>query len=243
MKNLIAFLVLILFGSTLSTSSSSCVGLCEGINGNGQVIKQERAISPFKSVSVSGSFEVVLIQGDQEALVIEADENLMEFITAEVNGNELVIGTEKNLRNYEELKVYITFKEIGSLDLSGAVDLYGEQRLKFNDLSIDASGATEITLELEAVSMTLILSGASEITFSGYCQELNVESSGASEMNAENLETDTTSLEISGAGELSVFVNDRLDVEVSGAASVRYKGNPESVNQVSSGAGSIRKID
>jgi hypothetical protein len=72
---------------------------------------------------------------------------------------------------------------------------------------------------------------------------LKIESSGASELNAENLETESTTLEISGAGDASVFVNSSLDINVSGAASVKYKGNPETINQSSSGAGSIRKID
>lgn len=226
-----------------TTSNSSCIYTVDGVSGNGQVITQERNVGDFNAISVGGAFELILSQGEKEALVIETDENLMEFIITEVRGNELIIKTEKNLRNFKVLKAYVTFRELESMDFSGAVEVSSEGKLVFSDLAIEASGATEITMQMEAESISMDLSGASEINFSGYCKSATIESSGASELDALDFETEDLTMEISGAGEARVFVTQSIDVSVSGAADIRYKGNPHTVNQNTSGAGSISKIE
>ena len=243
MKKSTYLLSAVVFFTFISASNSACLYLAESVDGNGHVIKQERDVSPFHAIRVGGSFEVSLIQGDRESLVIEADENLMDFIRTEVSGHTLVVETEGNLRNYDRLKLYITFRELELIDVSGAVNIYGDNTLTFGDLTIESSGATELTLDLEASSLSMELSGASEIDLAGHCRTANLESSGASELRAGNLETEKFTLNISGAGESTVFVTNTLDVNVSGASQVRYKGNPQTINQETSGAGSISKMD
>lgn len=243
MKRLIYLLPVIVFITFISASNSACLYLSESVDGNGNVVKQEREVSAFHAIRVGGAFEVSLIQGDKESLVIEADENLMEHIKTEVSGHTLVVETEGNLRNYDRLKLYVTFRELDLIDISGAVNVYGDDNLTFGDLTIETSGATELTLQLEASSLSIGSSGASKINLSGHCQNASLESSGASELMAGDLETEKFSLNISGAGESTVFVTNTLDVSVSGASQVRYKGNPQTINQETSGAGSISKWD
>lgn len=213
--------------------------MMEAVDGNGQVIRQDRSVSPFRAIQVGGSFEVNLVQGDKESVVVEADENLMEYIVTEVRGHTLIVETEKNLRNYDRLRLIVTFRELDQIDASGAVNVYGDDTLTFEDLSIEASGATEVTLDLEASSLSLNSSGASHIRLAGSCLTASLESSGASGLKADDMETEEFMLNISGAGEASVFVTKTLDVNVSGASHVRYKGNPQTIRQETSGASSI----
>lgn len=227
----------------ISASNSACLYMMESEDGNGHVVKQERDVSPFQAVRVGGSFEVSLIQGEKESLVIEADENLMEFISTKVDGHTLIVETEKNLRDYDRLRLFITFRELKLIDLSGAVNLYGDNKLSFGDLILETSGATEVTLDLEASSLSIGSSGASHIILEGRCPDASLESSGASELKAEDLETEKFTLNISGAGEATVFVTNTLDVSVSGASHIRYKGSPETIHQETSGASSISKIE
>jgi len=213
-----------------------------GIEGNGKVVVQERSVSSFTVIDVGGAFEIELTQGDQTALTIEADENLLNLIITEVSGNTLEIYTKEDIRKFEKLKVYITFVELEELDLSGACEVYGNGTLQLDKLSCDVSGAMEMDLSLNASELTIDASGASEINLAGFAETVSIELSGAGELSAFELETDYFSLEISGAGDADIFVNKELDVEASGAASVRYKGSPDKVNHSSSGAGSIKKM-
>ena len=223
----------------ISSFSSRCM-LIDGVEGSGNVTTEKRDVSNFNGIDISNAFEVILKQGNNESLIIEADDNLMELIVTEVRGGVLKIYSEKNFRHPKSLKIFITFKEIDFIELSGAVELTNDGKLTFDKLEIDGSGASEIDLELEADELEIEFSGASEIDLKGKITDVEISISGASEISAYDLETDFMDIDISGAAEAKVFVNKKLNVEASGAASVRYKGNP-SIDTDVSGASSVKR--
>ena len=67
--------------------------------------------------------------------------------------------------------------------------------------------------------------------------------SGASRLQAEELQTRTTELSITGAGKAEVYATDTLRTAISGAGKVSYAGNPKTVEKRISGAGSIHRAD
>jgi hypothetical protein len=70
---------------TLVILLASCSVL--GERGNGNVIKQERKVSAFNAIEVSGAFDVYLSLGSAQSVIVEADENLMPLIRTAVSGN------------------------------------------------------------------------------------------------------------------------------------------------------------
>ncbi len=223
----------------ITLSSSGCMYM-SGIKGNGNIVKETREVSSFDGIKVGGAFNVYLTQSNTESLTIEADENLMAIIETEVRGNTLVISTRENIRGSEELNIFISFKDIDKLDISGACNLESEGMLNFSTLKFEASGASEIDLQLTADKLSCDYSGASDIEFSGKVKECYIEISGAAELKAFDLETDEMELRVSGAADAKVNASKYLKINASGAASVQYKGNPN-IDQHTSGASSIRK--
>ncbi len=223
----------------LVTLASSACMFMDGVDGNGNVKKETRDVSSFDAIKIAGAFEVYLSQGSSEGLVVEADENLLDLIQSEVRGGTLVIDTKENIRDSKELNLYITFKDIEKMDISGAVELKSEEKLKFDELRIDGSGASEITLELEANKLECDFSGASEIELSGSAKYCSIDNSGASELDAYDFVVGEYDIEISGAGDAKIHCTDVLKARISGAASIRYQGDPKVDSRVS-GAGSIK---
>lgn len=223
----------------ITLSSSGCMNII-GIDGNGNVKTENRDVSSFDEIKVGGAFKVLLIQGGKEALNIEADENLLPLIETRVSGGALIITTKQNIRNAKQLNLYITFKDLNRLNISGACEVSSDGTLEFETLKFKASGASEIKMALTADRLLGDYSGASEITFSGTARDAELELSGASELKAYDLQTENMKLDISGAGDAKVHATKTLKVEASGAASVQYMGNP-SVDQRVSGAGNVRK--
>jgi len=219
--------------------SSACG---EIVKGNGNVITDDRNVSTFDGIRIGGSFEVFLEQGNSESLRIEADENLMSHIKTEVRGGVLHIWIKESVIRAESMRAYITFVNVENIDISGAVELSGIGSLSFDDLGIEASGATEIDLNLHAGSLELDLSGSSEVDLEGKASNMNLGISGAGELFAEDFLLQSCDIGISGAGSAVINVSERLDIDISGAASVRYKGQPK-VSQRVSGAAKVRSID
>ena len=231
-----------IFITFLLMASSGLMGSCIpilGEKGDGNVVKEDRQVSGFTSLEVSGAFNVYLYQGKSESLTVETDQNLMEYIITEVKGDKLEIYTKGTIRKATKMNIYLTFEELEMIDVSGAVSITGEDKMIFQELNIDGSGATEIDLIMDVELLKADLSGASEIDLSGEAKFVRLELSGASEISAFDFEVAHFELDVSGAADAKIHVTGNLDVEISGAASVRYKGSPH-VNSEISGAGSLK---
>lgn len=218
---------------------ASCIPV-DGLKGDGDVVKEERKVSGFTSLEVGGAFTVYLSQGSKETLTVEADKNLMELIKTRVKGDRLEIYTDgRSINKFTKMNIYLTFKELEMVDFSGAAKIIGEGTMQFADLSIDVSGASEITLNMELDMLTADFSGASNIELLGKAKSILFDCSGASQIDAYEFVVEHGEMEASGASRARVHVTDMLDAEVSGAASVKYKGSPKLTSEVS-GAGSLR---
>ncbi|MCB0400497.1 MAG: DUF2807 domain-containing protein [Flavobacteriales bacterium] len=217
---------------------TSCVNT---IDGNGNVVREERTVTSFREIEISGGFEVLLNQGKEEKLELEVDENLLELIQTESKNNKLVIKSGKNIGKAKSLKLYITVVELEDMDVSGAVTLNNKGTFEGDHLSIEISGAADVDLKLDLEELSMDMSGASETTLAGKANHFEIELSGAGELNAEKLKTRNAIIDISGAGSATVHAKKTLNVEVSGAGSVQYKGNPKVTKSIS-GAGSVKKL-
>jgi len=206
-------------------------------------ISKPNEYGKFDAIKVSGAVEVVLIQGSSSSVRIEADEAGKRVVRISNDNGTLKISTENNgdRDSNFELTVYVTFTELKKIQCSGASEITSQGELKIDDLFLLTSGASEIDLSLSVNQMKIDCSGASELDLKGNADELELLNSGASEVDAQNLEIKTAKLLCSGASETIVHVTERLNIEVSGASEIKYKGNP-TVEKNSSGASSIKHI-
>jgi hypothetical protein len=225
----------------LMVSISGCSYAFDGIKGNGNVVKQERNVAGFSAIEVGGAFKVYLTQGDQEKLVVEADENLLDVIKTEVNGKTLKIYTKEDIRNSEALNIYITFKSLKNIDISGACNLISENKLSFDDLELECSGASDVMLTMSANEVEMDISGASQLELLGSAQNVHLDLSGASRMDALEFEVTDLDADISGASHGKMMVTGELSADVSGAASFKYKGDPKIGDIDVSGAASFKR--
>lgn len=215
--------------------------MAQRIKGNGNIKTQDRDVSGFTGLDVSGGFEVQVTQGNNEGLRIEADENLLDNIKTEVKNGVLHIYNEGNITTKNSMKAYVTLKELNSLDISGGVKVVGKSTFKPKTFKMDLSGASTIKLDLVTERLVADMSGASKIALTGRADELLLNMSGASDVDAEDLEAKDVKVEASGASKVRVFAKESLAIDASGASQVRYKGSP-SITADTSGGTKISKI-
>lgn len=199
----------------------SCNVKFRGEKGSGNVRTEKREVPGFKNLDISNAFEVDVAAGKDFGVEIEGDDNLLPLITTEVEGDVLVIRTEKGFNTSNPLKIRISAPDIESLELSGA------SKVNVSNLNND--------------SFKLDSSGASKISLQGVTGEFEVHMSGASKLDAERLTAENVSVESSGASNAFVFVNNELRADLSGATNVTYSGNPKSVTKKISGPSSVKQ--
>lgn len=238
---------LLLFSLMISLLSSSCINFGgKRVRGNGNIVKEDRSVDDFNGVEVHGALDVYVSQGDQKAVRIEGDENLMKFIVTETHGNRLEVRTKQgyNLHPSKKMKIYVTSPQFTHLDVSGACNIIGENKISSNDkLELEVSGAGDIRMEADAPDLSASISGSGKVDLKGRTQNFELDLSGAGKATCFDLMAENTKVEISGAGSAEVFASVKLDAQVTGAGKVRYRGNATNVQQQISGAGSVKKAD
>ena len=206
-------------------------------------VKQDRAVSDFSSLDISGAFKVYMRTGDKCALTVVADKDIINDVEHSVSDGELEVELDQEWwnSNNTDIELYITVKKLEEIDISGACIIKSKNTLIGNNIIIDASGASKIYLDVDCNVLDLDLSGASKLTLEGNCKKFNVDASGASAIYAADLQSEIVNLEASGACKAEVHATKYLDIEASGASKVRYKGNP-TVSQDTSGASSVSSM-
>ena len=227
---LLVLVLLVLPGMALS----SCID---------PIIEQERNVEPFTGIKVGGAFNLVLNQTGKHKLLIEAEEDLLDKIRTEVKRDVLHIEMkwDWSWRGNDEVTIYISFKDLESLNVSGAGDVSADTPIKAENLDIRVSGAGDVDLEVDAKSMDVEVSGAGDVKISGSTNSQKVRLSGAGDYKAQDMKSQYTHAKASGAGTAVVFASKEIEAYASGAGSVKYYGDPEKERTDSSGAGSISR--
>lgn len=230
----------IIVGIFLLTELTSCIFNINGIKGNGNITKENRIITDFSDLEVSGAYKVYLTQGSSTSLTIEGDENLMQYVTIKNVDNDLIIGSKENLNPTKKMIIYLTFNKLNSIDLSGACELISQDQLTFDEIKLEGSGACEYDMNVVANTVNFDFSGASEIKMKGRANKVNFDASGASRIKCFNFVIQECNVDLSGASEAKLNVIKNLSIDISGASLVEYKGGAKIVKQETSGASSIR---
>jgi hypothetical protein len=218
---------------------------CDGMRrGSGNVVNEERDVSGYDSVALMGSGAVEIIQGNTESVVVEAEDNIISFITTEVQDGTLILSQEDNalINPTRPINYTVHIIEVTGLSGSGSGDINAPS-LETNTLDLDLSGSGSIRIgSLDADSLTVDISGSGQVTVSGLVNDQQLAISGSGGYQAPELNSKTAEIDVSGSGNAIVAVEDTLDANISGSGSVSYYGDPIVTSDVS-GSGSIEQLE
>jgi hypothetical protein len=220
----IAFLTALAIGSIFSAKAgfnSFHINIGSGVRGSGNSVAENRDVDEFSAIQTSGAVNVEVIVQKDYSVTVEADDNLLEHIKTETDGDTLKIYSEGNISPKSKITVKISMPEINSLGVSGA--------------------STVLVSNVNSDSIKLKASGASKIKIDGTVKTLESEASGASKIDAENLKAENVDVEANGASSTIVAASNEVHAEASGASNISYTGDAKNVFQKSSGASSVKK--
>jgi len=190
------------------------------ISGSGKRELQKRNVAPFTSISAEGAFTIEVTCQKDQSLEVEGDDNVLEFVTADVSGNILRLKNTKNFSTNEPVKFRISVPNLEGLSVNGAgrIDVKNVNNDKFE---IDTNGAP-----------TIVVSGTTKV--------IDVGANGAGKVDAHNLHASRGVVDSKGVARVDLDVSDQLDATVNGPSTVTYKGDPV-VNKTIHGPGKIEK--
>jgi len=210
---------------------------------------EKRDVSGFHALKISNAFEVYITQGNEEALAVSASRpEYRDKIKTVVENGVLSIRFEEDKKSWkgwitdrQKLKAYISVKNLDRLTVSGACNVYIEDGIDADELTLNFSGASDLKGKVNAKNLYVELNGASDITLSGNAGKVKIEASGASDFKGFDLVTNFCDAKASGASSVSITVHKELNANASGASSVRFKGEGLIRDIKTSGASSVTR--
>lgn len=214
---------------------------CKKIVGRGPSVTESRTHSNFSSVNLNMSASLYISQGSSYSVVVEAEENILNEIITQVNGNTLTIKHRNNVwLKSDGIKVTVTLPHLNNLEVSGSGEIYGLTSFQSDQFHIDISGSGSIEMPvLQVQTLDANISGSGKITIKGgSAQQLKSDISGSGDLYSKDMVCQQVETHTSGSGTTKVYATQNLDVKISGSGDVYYKGNP-TVNTSISGSGKV----
>jgi hypothetical protein len=202
--------------------AAGCGITAPAIKGSGNVTTESRKVSGFKEVSLNGSGQLTLEQNGTESLTITADDNLLPYLTSEVSGNRLTLGTKEHtgISPSRDVIYKLTVKDLNQITVAG-------------DGSADVKGIR--TDQLKAV-----VAGSGSLSTAGTAGEQEITIAGSGDYRGANLKSAVVTINIMGSGNAELDASDKLNATIMGSGDIKYTGDPTVTRNIL-GSGSIVK--
>lgn len=198
------------------------------VPGSGNVVSKIKPLEGFARVNIGNAFHVEIKESSQFSVSISADDNVIDLVEAEKEGDTLRIGLETGDYSEVSLTARITMPELLGVMLTGASRASIEGFSSANDLSVSLSGSSVLEGYVEAREADLRINGASKITLAGSADSLRVRASGASVLNLQHFSIDRVSVVLDGASQVTVNVRKAIEyARLTGASIFLYDGEPD----------------
>ncbi len=211
--------------------------------------EEVRPVSGFTGLRFRAVGKIILTQGETESLVIHADPEVRSRIHTEITDGVLVISYDSDWRDWTGINFIdkgvttfnLSMKEINSIAISGVGNLDAAS-VKSDALSLSVSGPATITIgSVTANNLAVEMSGVGSVDLAGKVNEQTLNLSGAGSYKTPHLQSQRTSVKLSGVGNATIWADESLDVIISGAGAVEYYGAAR-INQKISGIGVLKYL-
>ena len=124
------------------------------IKGNRSVVSVEKELPSFSHLVLADDLDLHLQQGSRNAVRIEADDNLIDILRFEVEGDTLKVGSFYRITSSKALDLTLEYEKLESIQVgTGRVD--GPTTLVADRLALRLSGAGRAQLDIRAALLNL----------------------------------------------------------------------------------------
>ena len=228
----------------MSVMVLSCDALLPCLDGDGDIVSEERLGGAFYEIEADGSYNVIVEKGPT-AVIVTTDDNLQRYIETTISGGKLTIETsnETCIDFSEETKVLIRTPDLKGITLLGSGNIEANGFNSVQNFNVSQVGTGNIRLSGLIVNseIEVNLVGSGNIWMNGKALNAKYKLSGSGTIEAESFPVQYCTINLSGSGNIHTYVHDLLNILLSGSGNVYYYGNPEEVNEHNVGKGSIVK--
>jgi len=209
--------------------------------GDGNKVEMQRQVEDFTRIKVNGNYKVNFTQDDNRTVMVIADENLMEFISTDVSGNELVIRSSQPIRPSSEILVEVKAPVLERVESNASARFYSQGNLSQDEIYLLSNAGALIDIEGVFRHVDAHQNAGALIVLIGTTDTFKATSNAGGTIDATGLEAQSAIVEANAGADIRLNTQ-KLEASANAGGSIRYIGNPiiEAVN--TNAGGSISKL-
>ncbi|MFK7933215.1 MAG: head GIN domain-containing protein [Saprospiraceae bacterium] len=202
---------------------------------------EERAVESFSELEVSGYFNIYLRQGDTTMVEIASMGVPLHEVNVYNSGDRLIIDRDRQWSwgKLRRVDIYLQVVDLERIEMDGVGNVYSEETLAFQRLSIECSGVGKAFLDVEVAELNIEMDGLGGISLQGNAERAYIENTGVGKVDAYELKTQFMKVENTSIGSVWVQAEQELRIESSGIGSVHIRGEAEVKRLDISGLGRV----
>lgn len=181
---------------------------CGDIQGNGDIVEQERPVGSFMGVFLAEGLHGEVSVGPELSVKIRGDSNLLGFIRLELREGVLTSELDGSMGLFPTEPIVVTIVTPKLEELRAA-----------NGTRVSASG-------IAAENFLLRASTRGRVNVSGSARKLTLAAANDSDVQAGGLAVETASISVSGSTDVRLNTTREISGTASGGSSIIIQGNP-----------------
>lgn len=238
-----------LFASLVLLSSASCTKVISTLadancEAKGPVVTRTRPMQQISAISTSNGIGVTYIQSDTLSLTVEAPDDIIDYVTTEIDGSQLSVGTTRALNNCASLvKVRVAAPMVtvfnassgGALNVPSGLNASGRavtantssgasvsiSAINAASLSVTTSSGSDTDIDgINAASVSAGASSGSDISLSGSAKSVSYQTSSGASISAKGLKAISGDATASSGGSITSNVSGCFSSKESSGGSI-----------------------
>jgi len=219
-------LVRIIVSLIISLFFTSCLNFGEGIKGNGNVQSEERPVpGEFTVIKVSEGLDVFVTQDNKTSVTVEADENIIDLIRTDIQGDVLTIHLEERVGRAESKKILVTLPHITRFETSSGAELETNHTITADRIELNSSSGSHLKVSVNADEVNCNSSSGSHIKISGTTGIIYTDASSGSHIKANDLKAKKAVSEASSGANITINASEESEANTSSGGNVHNYGS------------------
>jgi len=221
--------IAILTASALGLTLAACsAGAREG-DGEARTARRDFQVAEFRSVSLTGSPDVVVTVGGPPSVRAEGDARLVERLDIRVEDGDLKIGVRDGkswnlFRHDRGATVHVTVPALEAAALTGSGDMRID-RVQAERFTASLTGSGDIVVgQLRAGEAAFSVAGSGAIRATGSAERSHVDLAGSGDVDLGRFEIRDAVVSLAGSGDVTARATGTARVSLMGSGDVTILG-------------------
>lgn len=227
---------------TVSILLTNCHFKYEEIVGNGKQKTEKRKLNQdFKSVKISESLTVHIIQSPEVALEIKADENILKHIITSVENGQLNIYVSSDVSIDSNPMIELKMPLIEKLMATSGAKIITKAKIKGQNLTVETSSGAMAELNTAYDAVKLESSSGSGIQIKGLSLNLTSSASSGSTIKAKELMSNNVKAEANSGSMINVYPILNLTAVANSGGGIEYHNTPKKIQKETNSGGFVEQ--